>query len=723
MAEKRIGASLNLDGEKQFKQAISEINKDMNILGSEMKKVTAEFSDNSNSIESLTAKSNVYNKQIDEQKKKIGTLKTALENSSKEYGENDAKTKNWQVSLAKAEAELAQTERSLRKTTKEMDQLGNAADDNGGKFEKLGDTLKVSAAAMGAIAAAAGAAAFALGKAVVGAYADYEQLVGGVDTLFKDSSNKVQDYANNAFKTAGLSANEYMETVTSFSASLIQSLGGDTEKASKYADRAITDMADNANKMGSDMASIQNAYQGFAKQNYTMLDNLKLGYGGTKTEMERLLTDAGKIAGVKFDITSYADVTEAIHVMQENMGIAGTTALEAEKTISGSISAMGGAWENLLIGFGNSDADMQELTSNLIGAFQNVVSNVTPIIKNLTDALPQAVDTILSALGDLLPTLLDTVVSLFQQVLDTVLKILPNLIPVVVKALLTIVDTLIENLPLIIEGAFTLIMALAEGMIDALPKLIPAIVDTVLMIVETLIDNIDMLIDASIAIILALAEGLIDALPKLIDKIPVIIDKLIVAIIENLPLLVEAGIQIIVAVAGGLIKAIPHVIKAIPEIIKAIVNAFDTAKNTITDIGRNIVYGIWDGIKAMADWFKNQISGFFGGIVRNVKGVLGIQSPSKVFAEIGGYMADGLGQGFEKEMQNVAGQINNSIPTNVTVTGQVARMGEGIVNGLAGVMGNQPDTIIQVVLDGKVLAQTLYNPLNGVIKQRGVVLG
>ena len=223
--------------------------------------------------------------------------------------------------------------------------------------------------------------AVALGKAVLTAYGDYEQLVGGIDTLFKDSSAEMQKYAANAYKTAGLSANEYMETVTGFSASLIQSLGGDTEAAVKYADMAITDMSDNANKMGSDMASIQTAYQGFAKQNYTMLDNLKLGYGGTKTEMERLLADAGKIAGVKFDITSYADVVEAIHIMQESMGIAGTTALEAEETIQGSISAMSSAWANMLVGFGNVDADMEQLTTNLVEAFGNVVTNIVPIIQ------------------------------------------------------------------------------------------------------------------------------------------------------------------------------------------------------------------------------------------------------------------------------------------------------------------------------------------------------
>lgn len=406
----KIGAGLALDGEKEFKQAISGINKDLAVLGSEMGKVTAQFGSNANSMDALKAKSEVYNKQIEEQKKKIETLKAALANSAEEFGENDVKTKNWQISLNKAEAQLAKTETALSlvveqqaaatkelseyekaqatftqattkinsalsvlaselskvdakygdgknsaealaeknlilndtyvglmkkcqetskaleaakkeygegseevnklkialnnaetelyktrdeldKNTKQLDEFGKEADETGkeldetgksvdnanDKFSKFGGALKASAVAMAAVGVAAGAAAVALGKAVIDAYADYEQLVGGIDTLFKDSSAEMQKYAANAYKTAGLSANEYMETVTGFSASLIQSLGGDTEAAVKYADMAITDMSDNANKMGTDMASIQNAYQGFAKQNYTMLDNLKLG--------------------------------------------------------------------------------------------------------------------------------------------------------------------------------------------------------------------------------------------------------------------------------------------------------------------------------------------------------------------------------------------------------------------------------------------------------------
>ena len=350
-----FGLKIGLEGEKEFKKALADINQSFKVLGSEMKLATSQFDKNDKSVEALAARNKVLRKEIDEQTTKIDTLRKALQNAATSFGENDRRTQNWQIQLNNAEAALNDMNRELDENEKAIKEGGKAAEESGSKFEGFGKVLKTVGVALGAVAVAAGAAAVKLGKEVIAAYADYEQLVGGVDTLFKDSSQEIQRYAANAYKTAGLSANEYMETVTGFSASLIQSLGGDTEKAAKYADMAITDMSDNANKMGTDMSSIQNAYQGFAKQNYTMLDNLKLGYGGTKQEMERLLADAEKISGVKYDISSYADVVEAIHVMQESMDIAGTTAKEAEATISGSVNALKSAVSNLIVGFGDAD--------------------------------------------------------------------------------------------------------------------------------------------------------------------------------------------------------------------------------------------------------------------------------------------------------------------------------------------------------------------------------
>ena len=442
----------------------------------------------------------------------------------------------------------------------------------------LATAAKVGAAAVGAAATAIGA----LTTAAVNNYAEYEQLVGGVETLFKNSADTVMGYAENAYKTAGLSANEYMETVTSFSASLLQSLDGDTKAAASAADMAITDMADNANKMGTSMEMIQNAYQGFAKQNYTMLDNLKLGYGGTKEEMERLLSDAEKLSGQKFDISSYADIVDAIHVVQTEMGITGTTAKEAATTIQGSTASMKSAWANLVTGLADDSADFDTLMSNFVDSVVIVGENIMPRIQTTIQGITQLV----SAASK-------TIVPL-------------------------IVDTLMQNLPALLTAGVDLVFALVNGMLD----------------------NIDTVIDCVL---------------QLID---VIVDKLI----ENLPKLIEGGVRLIIALAGGLIKAIPQLVKNIPAIISAIVKGFVAGTSQILEVGKNIVRGIWNGISAMGGWIWEKVTGFFNGIVDGVKGILGIHSPSKVFAGIGENMALGLGEGWNDEFgavkKSVAGDMD-----------------------------------------------------------------
>lgn len=450
-----------------------------------------------------------------------------------------------------------------------------------GKFKNgLATAAKVGAAAVGA--AATGIAV--LTKNALNNYAEYEQLVGGVDTLFKDSSAKVQEYAANAYKTAGLSANEYMDTVTSFSASLLQSLGGDTEAAADMANVAITDMSDNANKMGTDMASIQNAYQGFAKQNYTMLDNLKLGYGGTKEEMQRLIDDANALNAAQgkytnYSIESYADIVSAIHDVQVEMGIYGTTADEASTTIQGSVSSMKAAWVNLLVGIADDNANFKTLTEQFVDSLVTVGENIIPriniIIQGLTQLITEASQTI---------------------------------IPLAVQILL-------ENLPSIVAAGMDLIIALVSGILD----------------------NIDMLIDC------------------VLEMVDVIVDNLI----DNLPKLIDGGIRLIAALANGLIRAIPNLVSKIPQIISSIVKGLISGIPAIFDVGKNIVEGLWNGIKNMGSWVSGKVKDFFGGIVGGVKDFLGIHSPSKVFAGIGGFMAEGLGEGFDDQFKSVKKDIEN----------------------------------------------------------------
>ena len=597
-----FGLKIGLEGEKEFKKALADINQSFKVLGSEMKLATSQFDKNDKSVEALAARNKVLRKEIDEQTTKIDTLRKALQNAATSFGENDRRTQNWQIQLNNAEAALNDMNRELDENEKAIKEGGKAAEESGSKFEGFGKVLKTVGVALGAVAVAAGAAAVKLGKEVIAAYADYEQLVGGVDTLFKDSSQEIQRYAANAYKTAGLSANEYMETVTGFSASLIQSLGGDTEKAAKYADMAITDMSDNANKMGTDMSSIQNAYQGFAKQNYTMLDNLKLGYGGTKQEMERLLADAEKISGVKYDISSYADVVEAIHVMQESMDIAGTTAKEAEATISGSVNALKSAVSNLIVGFGDADADMELLCNNMVDAFKTVVANITPVIENIVAALPTALDALLTAVGELLPTLLEAVTELFSQVLETLLSLLPQLIPAAVSALMTIVNTLVT------------------GIADALPTLIPAAVQAIVTIVQGLVNSLPMLLDAALQLITGLAQGLLDAIPVLIAALPEIINGIITFLLDSIPQIIETGIQLLTSLVAALPEIITAIVEAIPKIIDGIINAVLNAIPLIIQAGIDLLISLIQALPQIITTIVQAIPQIISGIVNALVG-------------------------------------------------------------------------------------------------------
>ena len=414
-----------------------------------------------------------------------------------------------------------------------------------GKFKNgLATAAKVGAAAVGA--AATGIAV--LTKNALNNYAEYEQLVGGVDTLFKDSSAKVQEYAANAYKTACLSANEYMDTVTSFSASLLQSLGGDTEKAAQKADQAITDMADNANKMGTGMEMIQNAYQGFAKQNYTMLDNLKLGYGGTKEEMERLLADAEKLSGQKFDISSYSDIVDAIHVVQTEMGITGTTAAEAASTIEGSSGSAKAAWSNLITGIADENADFKTLTSNFVDSLVTAGKNIIPRISVILGGISQLVT---SASTTIIP-----------MVITTITDNLPALLQAAVALVGALGQGIIDSLPAITQAAIDILFFLSNGLIENLPTLIDGIVQVTLTIVQMLTstDFLIQLNETALQLIMTLAQGLIDAIPQLIATIPLIIGNWLAAVVVQLPSIIQTGIDLLFALIDGIIKCIPELV-------------------------------------------------------------------------------------------------------------------------------------------------------------------
>ncbi len=602
---------------------------------------------------------------------------------------------------------------------KDINGIGNKIK-NG--FSKIGN---IASTALKGATIAIGTMTTALAGLTIGAvnsYADLEQNLGGIETLFKGSADKVIKNAENAYKTAGMSANEYMATVTGFSASLLQSLGGDTEKAADTADMAITDMADNANKMGTSMESIQYAYQGFAKQNYTMLDNLKLGYGGTRQEMERLLADAQKVTGIKYDISNLNDVYNAIHVIQGELGITGTTAKEASETITGSVNSMKSAFDNFLNGSGN----IEQLVETGITAIQNIVNaagellpNIVESIANATPQIIEGINKIFPMIFDLLtenlPVILSSVGQLLSALLQAIIDYIPQLMPIAIELIESFISGLLSMLPQILQMGITIIVELIKGIGEMLPELIPTAVDCIITLVETLLDNIDLLIDAGIQLLVGLAEGLIEAIPKLIEKIPVIIEKLINAIAKYWPRIIQMGITLLIKLTEGLIKAIPSLIKAIPQIIGALVNGLANAAGQLVNAGANLIKGIWQGISNTIDWIWNKISGFCNSIVSKIKGFFGIHSPSKLFAdEVGQMLGLGLGEGFDdslssvyKDMQRAVERENTKLTTNLTSTHQIQTQIEDNRQARLESIDNNKEIVVNSTtkLDSKVIAR------------------
>ena len=639
---------------------------------------------------------------------------------------------------------IANTENQMASADDATDELADSTKNAGKEAESAGDGFTVfkgvladfaSSAIMGALDALKnmGMALIDVGKQAIMSYADYEQLAGGVETLFGDSADAVMDYAQNAYKTAGMSANDYMETVTSFSASLLQSLDGDTEKATKLADMAITDMSDNANKMGTDISSIQSAYQGFAKQNYTMLDNLKLGYGGTKSEMERLLKDADALSdsfNLQTDeagnlVYSYADIVEAINIVQTEMGITGTTAEEASETISGSLASAQASWSNLLTGIADDNANFEELVGNFIDSVMTVADNLIPRIQQtitgIASMISQMLEVIVPQLVDLIPPLLETslpvLLGAVQSLLSSVLSVLPEVITVLTDLISQVLTMLLDALPDILEAGIEIILALINGITEAIPDLLKMLPELITEIVMVLIENLPAIIETGVNLIDALIEGITEAIPLLIDQMPLIISSCVSAIVENLPKIIEMGVNLIVALMTGILNYMPQLVKMFPQIIASCAQAIASSmpqiiangKNMITslvngakslyskvtevgkdiidyitsslsglgnemlEIGGNIIDGIIDGINNGSQALTNAVKGMSNKITKAVKDVLGIKSPSKVFKELGEFTAEGFGIGFTDEMKNVTSEMADAMPTsfdaNMTASG------------------------------------------------------
>ena len=489
----------------------------------------------------------------------------------------------------------------------------------------------------------------------VGAFADYEQLTGGVETLFGAGGRSVEEYAqsvgksvsdiqgkydslmsaqnvvlenaNKAYMTAGMSANEYMDTVTGFSASLISSLGGDTNKAADYANSALVDMSDNANKMGTDMESIKNAYQGFAKQNYTMLDNLKLGYGGTQEEMKRLLSDAEKLTGQRYDISSFADITQAIHAIQTQMDITGTTAKEASTTISGSWGSLKAAFQNVLVGLTTGGDMFDQSLDALINTAVTFGQNIIPAIKGALSGIgylieglaPVIGETIPPLINDLAPTLANSAVSLISSLVNGLTQnatqfseCLSNMIIVAVAGISSVV-------PQLLDAASKIVSNLMQGLTNSMPQIVNGAVTLIEGLVNGLVNNIPLLIMGAVQLVASLANGLIANLPRIIDAGVNLITGIVSASYSMMPQIIQNGMQLVVNLAVGLVRAIPQLIAALPRITGAIVKGFKSVN--WFDLGLQLIKSIWEGIKSIGSemWngVKEKTSELWGG-VKNV---------------------------------------------------------------------------------------------------------
>lgn len=585
-----------------------------------------------------------------------------------------------------------------------------------------------------------------------------QQSLGGIETLFKDSAATVIANAEKAYKTAGMSANDYMEQVTSFSASLLQSLGGDTEAAAAAADMALKDMADNANKMGTDMERITDAYQGFAKQNYTMLDNLKLGYGGTKTEMERLLADAQKISKVEYDINNLNDVYQAIHVIQGELGITGATADEAKKTFSGSMASMKAAFSDLMANLATGrdiGPSLAALGETFFIFFQN---NLVPMVGNIFSALPATLSSlfgmaiqgmnliadnadsilqmgidlvtgiggaIISALPYLAEAALNIVTSLGTAILstdwiqlgsDTINSLRGSLDQAAAEILGTdgnivqsVIDAIGSKLPDLLENGGTMVNQIVDGILGALPGLVDSALNLCVSFINMLVSNLPDILQTGKKILLNLIDGIRQTFPQILLSAGDAVAKLLSGLVQNLPKILAAGFDLIVSLIKGIGNAMPNIITAAGDVAKKIWNAIKNI-NWI-QVGKDIINGLINGIGAMASALWDAAKNIASSALNAIKSFFGIASPSKVMRdEVGKWIPPGIAVGIEantqpltKALHDVSTLTTDSMQADMQVTSALTRAAVPPVSvyksGLADTAANADDRIFSVLED------------------------
>ena len=642
-----IGLKIGLEGEKEFKKALSEINQSFKVLGSEMKLVASQFDKNDSSVQALTARNNVLNKEIEAQKEKIEVLRSALANASESFGETDRRTQSWQIQLNNAEAALNDMERELGENNEKLkasdssldaagdaasgmgkdmnsasgdaegladatEDAGDSADKASDKFSGLGTVLKSVGAAVGTVVAAAAAAAIALGKEVVDSFAELEQNLGGAEAVFGEYAESIERTAENAYKTMGTSESQYLATANKIGA-LFQGSGLTQQRSLELTAQAMQRAADMASVMGISTEEALNAVTGAAKGNYTMMDNLGVAMNATTLEAYALSQGMEK-AWSEMSNAEKAEVAMA-YFFEQTEQYAGNFERESVETISGSFGLLSAAAESFVAGLGNASADMKTLTENVVEAFRAVLKNIVPIIENIVAALPEAMDGLLTAIAELLPTLLETITDLFGQILETILTLLPELIPVVTDSLLTIVQTIIENLPLIVDAAVQIVTSLITGLSSALPELIPVAVEAVTTIVQGLIDNLPLLLNAALQLVKGLAKGILDALPVLIKSLPQVITSIINFILDSVPQIVEAGIQLLTALVTALPEIIDAIVAVIPEIIDGLVTGVIGSIPQLVKAGVQLLVALIQNLPEIISTIVKAIPEIISGIV------------------------------------------------------------------------------------------------------------
>ena len=585
--------------------------------------------------------------------------------------------------------------------------VGDAASESDGKLGSLvSGGLKGAGAALVGTAAAAVAAGTALVTSVVNSYADYEQALGGIETMFGNHASTVIANSEQAYITAGLSGTAYMEQVTSFSASLLQGLGGDTAEAARIADMAMVDMSDNANKFGTDIEAIQSAYQGFAKDNYTMLDNLKLGYGGTASEMARLINDSG-VLGDTMEVTaanvndvSFDKIIEAIHTVQTEMGVAGTTSLEASQTISGSIGMLQGAWANLLVGLGSADADVATLAGNVISSFENVVANIVPVITNIGENLgtlgPQLgsmAQGLVEAIVAAIPAVLEAGVAIIEGLIQGIVSAAPGLITALIPGLLMLVDSVLTMLPMLLTAAVQIVLALAQGITQALPTLIPVAIEVILQLVTMLIQNLPLLLDAGMQIITAIGEGLIASMPIIVAMLPPLID----AIVQFLTgpastTMMSVGLELFMALIEQIGPITDAIVAAVPLIITNLVSALQSNIPAMVQSGFTLLTALVQNIGGITSTIVGKIPGVISALGGAIRG--GVSQ----MASAGLTMLLGIGQNIGSVTSDVLGKITGLISSAASAVrggvGQMISAGHALLMGLATGIGNAVGAVI-----------------------------